>query len=409
MTAQTGEVDRGGIDTASACGDESDMTRHASLRSLRIPVALCALFALSGVDGCGESSTHTDPDGWVRSSPSAEGMRNSVLVRARDYAFVDGRNTQGVVVVRHGRIAAEWYAEDASVDSYAASWSMAKSFTSALVGIALAEGSIPSLDVPIATYVPSWQGGERDAITLRDVLEMSSGLAWDETYGGASDIGDMVFTEGSHLAIVAAKPLASTPGTTFNYSSGDTMLLSAVLQGATGMPVADYAELHLFAPLGLANVQWWRDATGQTLTYCCLDMRSRDFARFGELFLRGGMWNGASVVPSDWVAASLSPSPSFEGYGFQWWLLGRTDPELPADTFAAIGHDGQFIYVVPSLDLVVVRNGTYFKYDGEPVAVPYLFKRYPSDGLFDRLGTAPPDEWSDAAFLGPIIDSIVGE
>ncbi len=345
------------------------------------------------------------------STPAAEGLDPSVLDGARAYAFAQGKNTQGVVVVRHGRIAAAWYAEGAGVDSYAASWSMAKSFTSALVGIALDEGLIPSLDVSMAEYIPSWEGTEKAAITLRDVLTMSSGLAWNEGYAdselGDSDVVEMVFTTGSHLAIVEDQAVASPPGATFNYSSGNTMLLSAVIEGATGMPAGAFAEARLFGPLGLEHVDWWRDTSGQTLTYCCLDMRSRDFARFGELYLRHGAWDGASVVPATWVDASLAPSAAYDGYGFQWWLIGRSDPRLPADTFAAEGHDGQFIYVVPSLDLVVVRNGIYRKSPKEPVATPYLYAVYPSDGLIGNLGTRPPDSWDDAAFLGPIIDAIV--
>jgi len=384
------------------------MIPSTAWRARRLSVLANAVVALALIGSCNESGG-ADPDGWVRSSPSREGVDSTVLERARDYAFAEGKNTQGVVVVRHGRIVAEWYAEDASADSYAASWSMAKSFTGTLIGIAVAEGEIPGLDVPIADYVPAWKGTDRAAVTLRDVLEMSSGLEWDETYGLGSDITDMVSTDGSHLDIVAAKPLANPPGTTFNYSSGDTMLLSAVLEGATGMKVAQYAESRLFAPLGLANVDWWSDSTGQTLTYCCLDMRSRDFARFGQLMLQDGVWNGVSIVPSGWVSASFAPSRSYSGYGFQWWLLGRTDPNLPSDTVAAIGHDGQYIYIVPSLDLVVVRNGTYMKYPGEPAANPSLFALYPSDGFNQLLGTKPPDSWDDAAFLGPIVDATAPE
>lgn len=381
------------------------MSSLASLSTARGRVFMGAPLALLLLTACGGSSG----DGWVVSSPEAEGMDAAVLEQARTYAFTEGKNTQGVVVVRHGRIVAEWYAEGASAESYGASWSMAKSVTSALVGIALDEGLIPSLDVAISDYIPTWAGTEHAAITLRDVLEMSSGLEWDENYGIGSDVFDMVITMGSALDIVVARPVAATPGTVFNYSSGDTMLLSEVLAEATGMSAGEYAQRKLFGPLGLENVEWWRDVAGRTLTYCCLDMRSRDFARFGELYLRGGAFRGRQIVPAAWVDASWTPSPSYEGYGYQWWLVGRTDPGIPEDTVAAIGHDGQYIYIVPSLDLVVVRNGTYVKYDGEPVADPYLFIRYPSDGIVPDLGTRPPDAWDDAAFLGPIVDAIVAD
>ena len=327
------------------------------LRSRHLCRFACVLFGLIG------SCSSDSGDGWVVSTPAREGMDDTVLEGARTYAFAQGKHTQGVVVVRHGVIVAEWYAEGASVDSYAASWSVAKSFTSALIGIAFEDGLIPSLDVSMATYIPSWAGTDKEAITLRDVLTMSSGLDWVEDYAltEESDVVDMVLTGESALAIVEDEPVLHSPGEVFNYSSGDTMLLSAVLQEATGMSAGAFAQARLFAPLGLDRVDWWQDTTGQTLTYCCLDMRSRDFARFGQLYLDRGARDGRQIVPTGWVEASLSPSSAYEGYGYQWWLLGRTEAGIPDDTFAALGHDGQYIYVIPSLDLVVVRNGTYVK------------------------------------------------
>jgi CubicO group peptidase (beta-lactamase class C family) len=173
------------------------------------------------------------------------------------------------------------------------------------------------------------------------------------------------------------------------------------------MSVGEYAQQELFGPIGIDQVEWWQDAEGHTLTYCCLDMPSRDFARMGLLFLNDGAWGDEQVVPAHWIAESLTPSPAYVGYGYQWWLIGRDHDELPDDTYAAQGHDGQFIYVIPSLDLVVVRNGVYDKFDGPPVAEPNLYGRYPSDSRGTRLGTMLPENgWDEAAFLVPIIESI---
>jgi CubicO group peptidase (beta-lactamase class C family) len=333
------------------------------------------------------------------------------LEESREYAFAEGRNTQGVVVVHEGEIVAEWYAEGADADSWAASWSMAKSFTSALVGIAIDDGLIDGVDEPMTTWYPDWAGTDRAGITLRDILQMSSGLDWDEDYDpaaiGESEIIQMVLGEQDQLAYAAGRPAAHEPGTTWSYSSGDTMLLSGVLEQATGMPVADYAEQELFGPLGIDQVEWWQDARGHTLTYCCLDTTSRDFARFGLLYARGGEWGDEQLVPGAWVEDSLEPAGDSDGiYGYQWWLY---EPDgVPADMFAAQGHDGQFIYVIPSLDLVVVRNGTYVKDPGEPVADPTLFSHYPSDGLVEGKGTSPPDEWDEGAFLRPVVESLAG-
>jgi CubicO group peptidase (beta-lactamase class C family) len=346
---------------------------------------------------------------WDVHPPGDEGMDPEVLDRARDYAFGQGMNTQGVVVVRHGVIVAEWYADGADDSSWAASWSVAKSFTSALIGIAIDEGAIPGVDEPMTTYFPDWAGTPREAITLRDVLQMSSGLDWDEDYDpaalGESEIIHMVLGESDQLAYASSRPSRTEPGIEWSYSSGDTMLLSRVLEQATGMPVDEYAREKLFDAIGMEQVEWWRDAAGHTLTYCCLDTTSRGFARFGLLYLREGSWGDEQVVPASWVEESLEAAPASTGrYGYQWWL---DIDGAPDDTFAALGHDGQYIYVIPSLDLVVVRNGLYVKDPGEPVADPNLFAKYPSDGLAPGRGTTPPEgNWDDAEFLAPIVESI---
>jgi CubicO group peptidase (beta-lactamase class C family) len=371
-------------------------------RALRLTLAplLCVALAACGAD--------SDPyKAFDVVTPDEAGMDEAILEEARAYAFDPAKNTQGVVILRGGKLVAEWYAEDRDETSFAGSWSVAKSFTSALVGIALDEGLIPSLEQPVADYVPEWVGTEHEEITIEHLLQMSSGLDWNESYDpseGESDVISMVLA-GDPLAVAVDQPRLFPPGTVFNYSSGDTMLLSKVIQDATGMSAGEYAERKLFSKIGIDPADWWRDAGGITLTYCCLDMSSRDFARFGQLFLDGGRWDGRQVVSERWVRSSTTPSPAFVGYGYQWWLTGQTSG-LPEDTYSARGHDGQFIYVVPSLDLVVVRNGLYFKSPGEPVADPFLFVHYPSDGLLDMQGTVPPDSWDDEAFMQPIIDSI---
>lgn len=347
---------------------------------------------------------------WDVQPPEEQGMDAATLDGAREYAFAEGQNTQGVVVIRNGVIVAEWYADGAGETSWAASWSMAKSFASALIGIAIDEGLIPSVDEPMTTYYPEWEGTPREDITLRDVLQMASGLDFTESYDPAnietSDIIQMVLFQEDQLAYAADRRYLREPGTVFNYSSGDTQLLSGVLEQVTGMKTSEYAQEKLFDPIGIEQVEWWEDARGHTLTYCCLDTTSRDFARFGMLYMNDGAWGDEQVVPEGWVAESLMPSESEEGYGYKWWLTGRANDELPPDTFSARGHDGQFTYVIPSLDLVVVRNGTYIKYDGEPVADPNLFEKYPNS-IVPELGTVGPEEgWDDAEFLAPIVGSV---
>jgi CubicO group peptidase (beta-lactamase class C family) len=347
--------------------------------------------------------------GWAIETPESHGLSSPALEGARDYAFQVGKNTQGVVVVRHGVIVAEWYALGRDENSFATSWSMGKSFTSALIGIAIDEGLIEGVDVNMAEFLPHWRDTPREDITLRDVLSMASGIDWNEAVNpqsGLTNIVQMLVSEADHLAYASSLPLAHEPGTHFNYSSGDTMLLSGVLEGATGMTAGEFATAKIFEPLGMAPVQWWRDAAGHTTTYCCIDTTTRQFAKFGLLYARGGNWDGQQIVSQQWVAESIRANSVVKKYGYQWWL-NRSPPEIPGGLFAARGRDGQYMYVAPGLDLVVVRNGIYDKYDGEPVADPSLWALLPSDGFVKGLGTVPPDDWDHEAFMTLILDAMI--
>ena len=351
-------------------------------------------------------------DDWQVDTPASHGIDATLLDSARAYAFLPGKNTQGLVVVHDGAIVGEWYAPGEGPTSWAASWSVAKSFTSALIGIAIAEGHISSVNDPMTTWYPEWAGTPKAAITLLDVLHMESGLDWVEDYSPTStgsDVITMLLQHRDQLAYAAARPLEDPPGTDFSYSSGDTMLLSGVIERATGMPAHEYARTKLFEPIGIDQVEWWRDAEGHTLTYCCLDTTSRDFARFGLLYLRGGDWGGTQVVPAGWVTDSVTDTANTStGYGYQWWL--RDGDGFVPPYFSARGHDGQYIYVVPSLDLVVVRNGTYDKSPCPPVADPNLFVYYPPQGIVPGAGTVGPETgWSDTELLTPIVAAVTGD
>lgn len=384
------------------------MMRRGRFASLVILIS----FAAACSDGSPGDSTELlwPGEDWIEQAPEEQGMDSTILDGARRYAFQDGKNTQGVVIVRGGALVAEWYADGKSTDSWATSWSVGKSVASALVGIALDEGLIPDVDVPMAEYIPEWAGTPHEAITLRDVLWMSSGLDWTEIYDDVfSDVVYLVARARDPIAFAASQEVGTVPGTFFNYSSGDSMLLSAVIEAATGMSAADFAAERLFGPLGMRRAEWWSDRSGHTLTYCCVDTTSRDFARFGLLFLRNGRWRGERLISERWVADSTTSSPAYVGYGYQWWLIGKDTPGVPADTYAALGVDGQYIYVVPSLDLVVVRNGLYWKHDGPPVADPVLFPLLPPLGVIPGQGSLPPDSWDDGEFFAPILASMRGD
>jgi CubicO group peptidase (beta-lactamase class C family) len=346
---------------------------------------------------------------WTVVSPEQMGMDSNVLAEARDYALRPDQNTQGVVVVRGGAIVAEWYREGYDATSFAASWSMAKSFVSATLGIAIQEGLVGGTDDTLGEYYPEWAGTQKGAIPLRSVLQMQSGLDFVEDYADAQNsdvirIGATADTLGYMLANVDVKvPYDSQ----WYYSSGDTQLLSGIVERTSKMSTRDYARERVFEPIGMNSADWWVDGTGQTIGFCCLDAPVRQFAKFGLLFLRNGEWDGRQVVPASWVRESTTARASqYGGYAYQWWLV-QPDTPLPQDLYLASGKDGQSIYVIPSLDLVVAKNTIYRKPPGEAVAENGYIAEFTPGGL-TPYGTLAAGLWEDGPFLASIIRSIRG-
>jgi CubicO group peptidase (beta-lactamase class C family) len=379
------------------------------------------LVAAAALAGCGSDETVPGPSlaigqqapwptqEWTVVEPEAMGMDSAGLLQARDYALRPDQNTQGVVVVRGGAIVAEWYAEGYDASSFAASWSMAKSFVSASLGIALGEGLIHSVNDPLGDYLPEWAGTEKGRIPLRAVLQMQSGLDFLEDYvdvqsSDVIQIGLTADTLGYMLANVDVKvPFDSQ----WYYSSGDTQLLSGVLERVTGKSTKDYAAAKIFGPIGMTDVDWWVDGAGQTIGFCCLDTPIRQFAKFGLLFLRGGEWDGKRIVPAAWVRESTTTrAKQYDGYAYQWWLA-QGDTQLPRDLYYASGKDGQAIYVIPSLDLVVAKNTIYRKPPKPPVAAAGYIAEFTPGGL-SQYGTLAAALWEDGPFLSSIIRSIRG-
>ncbi len=361
----------------------------------------------AGTGGASGAGFQWPTTGWAVDSPESQGMDPAVFEAAHEYAFADAKNTQGVVVIRHGVIVAEWYADGHDEDSWATSWSMGKSFGSTLIGIAIDEGLIENADVPMSDYYPEWKDDDRSKITLRHVLSMTSGRKWTETYDLSNPDSDMV-TMGlkvDELTYARSNGAEVPPGTRWQYASGDSMLMSGVIEAVTGKTALDYAQKRLFDPIGMDKAQWWVDGKNHALTFCCVDTTSREFAKLGFLFLHGGEWDGQQIVSKAWVDEATRPSQKlFDGYGLQWWV--NNDATLPDDMFYADGLDGQFIYVMPSQDLVVVRNGSYEKAAGDAVAPLGILLKIVPRAVLDGTGTLPPDSWDHATFLQPFIESI---
>ncbi|MCC6006113.1 MAG: serine hydrolase [Rhodobacteraceae bacterium] len=291
-------------------------------------------------------------------------------------AFLDRTETTGLLVVHRGDIVHEEYRLGADAASRFTSWSMAKSVLSALIGIALEEGRIASLRDPIATYVPALEGTPYGAVPIEDALTMSSGIAFDEDYANPLSDINMLFIRAMAMGRSAEEMLAGLeaerePGVFNAYASSDSMALGLVLEGATGMAVSDYLAARIWSPMGAeADANWSTDRAGREFSLCCLNATLRDYARFGRLYLEGGARDGRQIVPADWVAASVAPeaphlqpgdNPASDwtfGYGYKWWI-----PEEPQGDFVAIGVWGQYIYVDPAREIIIVKTSADPEFD----------------------------------------------
>lgn len=275
------------------------------------------------------------------------------------------KRTRAVVVAVSGHIVAEKYAEGFDKNSKHIAWSMTKSLTNALVGILVKQGKL-KLDEPAP--IAEWKKDDRKNITLSDLLHMSSGLQWEENYSGPSGATNMLFKEKDMGEYAAGYPLQSKPGEVFEYSSGTTNIISRILRQTVGDE--DYYQFpyrELFAKIGMRSLVLEPDAGGTFVGSSYSFATARDFVRFGLLYLNDGVWNGERILPEGWVKYSSTPtSGAHRGeYGAQWWTnagektnpANRTYPNVPADCFQAEGFEGQYIFVVPSKKLVVVRLG----------------------------------------------------
>ncbi len=272
------------------------------------------------------------------------------------------RYTRGVVVVHKGQIVGEGYAPGFDMTTPQLSWSMAKSFTNALIGILVRDGKI---DINDRAPVAEWDDTEdpRYAITTDDLLRMSSGLDWVENYSTPSGATNMLFKDRSMAHTAASVDLAHEPGTEWYYSSGTSNILSNIVKDITGDEAYwafPYEEL--FHKIGISTATFEPDASGTFVGSSYLWMSPRDYARFGLLYLNDGVWEGERILPEGWVEYSSSPAPAAPNgiYGAQFWRNGFNSfryPDLPDDAYLANGYEGQRIMIVPSEDLVVVRLG----------------------------------------------------
>ena len=347
------------------------------LRAMAPPAAPAQAADQAGIDW---------PAGDREPKRPAPAIDTAALAAAVDATFVERdsahlKRTRAILVVYDGRIVAERYAPGIRPETRLLSWSMAKSFTNAMVGILVRQGAI---DIHAPAPVPEWKaaGDPRHAVSTDILMRMSSGLTWYEEYADhpISDVNRMLFLEPDTAAFAAAKPLAAKPDTVWSYSSGTTNIVSRIVRDVIGSE-ADYLAFprrELFDRIGMRGAVFGTDASGVLCGSSYLYATARDYARFGMLCLDDGVWLGARILPEGWMAYSTTPTPGApQGkYGAFFWLnkgspgnpADREYHDMPTDLFWADGYQGQVIFVCPSLRLVAVRLGMSWNSDWDSAA-----------------------------------------
>jgi len=336
-------------------------------------------------------------ESWATSTPEAEGIDSAAIdslvadLASGDYGLVDA-----FLLIRNGKVVADHRFEN-NYDSIGAlydttdyqynydhpDWhpylkgsdlhtmqSVTKSVTSAALGIAVDDGLISGVDVPVypffADYAPFTTDVRKDATTLEDFLTMRSGIDWITEGGYIDSEHTTIKLEASDewIRFVLDHPTDTIPGAVFEYNDGVSVLLGKIVREATGQRIDDWARERLFGPIGIDEFHWKITPDGEADTEGGLYLTTHDLARVGYLFLREGMWQGEQIVSKEWVAASTAPlvadvapgnTRQDPGYGYQWWIPDQEDGRTTI--FAGNGYGGQFVLVVPEQDIVAVFNG----------------------------------------------------
>jgi CubicO group peptidase (beta-lactamase class C family) len=310
------------------------------------------------------------PNGNLISGAATSGVNQDALRKAVDDAFGENNmagpvNTRALLVLYDGAIVAEKYADGYNANTPMMGWSMSKSITNALIGILVKQGKIKVEDpAPIET----WAGDDRKKITINDLLHSSSGLDWSEVYSRPSDAVDMLFRSKDVGLFAYSKKKHKAPNEVFYYSSGSANILSWIVRQQVGEEgYHRFLYEKLFNKIGMYSALLEPDPSGTYVGSSFGYATARDWARFGLLYLNDGVWNGERILPEGWVKYTTTPAdaaPKGE-YGALWWLnagqkgnpSNRLLPNVPTDAFSAQGFEGQYVYVIPSKKLVVVRLG----------------------------------------------------
>ena len=293
-----------------------------------------------------------------------------LLDRISDQSY---KNIHSVLLVRNGRLVVEEYfaGQDSEGkeqmfgrDTLHMQQSVTKSVNSILIGIAIDQHLIGGVDEKIATFFPEeadlFADAKKGSIRIKDCLSMTAGLAWTESGFPYTDPRNDAFglnRSKDPVRYVFEKPVVAAPGETFVYHTGISVALGEILHQASGLWPDEFAERHLFGPLGIKDYYWARLPNGSVHTGGGLWLRPRDMAKIGYLFLNGGRWQGRQIVSEDWIRESSKQQAPYRGYGYQWWLHSFRTHDRAIDAYAAQGLGGQFIMVIPDLQMVAVFTG----------------------------------------------------
>jgi CubicO group peptidase (beta-lactamase class C family) len=326
---------------------------------------LCLLVVI--VAGCSSpaatapaSPIHSPSEAWQTSTPEKQGMDSQRLAQMLTTIQERDLNLHSLLIVRNGYLVSETYFGEYQQDTRHELFSCTKSFVSTLIGIAIDKGYIDRTDQRVVDFFPKHTFAnldeQKESMTLEDLLTMRTGLDWQE--------GDpayrALYQSPDWVQFMLDKPMAQPPGSQFNYCSGCSHILSAILQQATGMDPRDFADQYLFQPLGISNMQWDTNADGIPIGGWGIQMTPRDMAKLGYLYLQHGQWNGQQIVSAQWVETATQTHTETDGslgYGYQWW----TYPSMNA--YTATGRYGQTIFVIPEADLVIVTTAQMENFD----------------------------------------------
>ncbi|MBN8484562.1 MAG: beta-lactamase family protein [Sphingomonadales bacterium] len=301
--------------------------------------------------------------------------------------YMASQRSAGIVIIHNGQVRFERYGLDFSAQGRWTSFSVAKSFTSTLVGAAIQDGYIKSLEDKVSTYIPGLRGSAYDDVTVRQLLTMSSGVRWNEDYedpkADVAQFNNAVPEPGMDATVSYLRklPRAHPPGEVWHYNTGETNLVGVLVSSATKRPLAQYLQEKIWQPFGMeAKATWLLGVTGHEIAGCCIQAGVRDYARFGLFVLGGGMAGGKRVVPEDWFAMATVKQKEIgepgHGYGFQWWTYDD-------GSFAAQGIFGQGIFIDPKRNLVIASNANWTRatLGPEPAAREAFYRQI--QGLID--------------------------